>query len=190
MFEQLSGRLRRAVVCAPLLAVVAACPPVLPVAVPPPTRFTEITGDGSVATALLGPMGGRVALGPDGPTLLVPQDALGSAGTTFAIRRAEATTEGAPLSVAFEVTPPVAAAAEHPFQLSIRLARLPERCEERDLRLAVERPNDTGPADGRGSPTLRWSYDPVSWQHETVAATVPQLHGQRLRFVCLNGVPQ
>lgn len=173
----------------------ACCTRPLPCPTPAPSTYQEIVGDGQEplsVSAPFGSSGGRLRLAPGAhPALLVPSGALAGEGRTFSLRSVESGrpggASGIAVSAAFEVSPPTEARIDHAFHLSAPLRSLPADCTAERLRLAVERPNDVGPADGRGSPTLRWDYDRATWQDGVVAASVVRLYGQRMQFVCVSG---
>jgi hypothetical protein len=180
-----------------LLAVVASscCPTPLPCPIPIPPEQVDVTGDGELLAHPVGRHGGTLRLGPGAaPALFVPDGAMGDEGLVISMRKVEGGRAGGASGMAvsepFEVSPPVEARIPHAFTFSARVAELPAGCAREQLRFAVERPNDVGPADGRGSPTLRWEYDRVAFGGDIVAGVVPTIHGNRMQFVCLNeGTP-
>lgn len=155
----------------------------------PPTVPVDLTGGGQDLAAVLGAKGGRLRLGRDDglPTLFVPARALPEDGRTFRLKRAADSRppKGTPLSIPFEITPATDAAIGHTFTISSTVANLPEKCKAPGLRIAVERPNDVGPADGTSTPALRWDYDRAGRQGSLVVANVIHIYSHRLRFVCL-----
>jgi hypothetical protein len=192
--EMRANRWRRWVLMAAMSGV-ACCPRPLPCPTPPPADVREVTGDGVAprsVSAVLGPAGGRLRLAEGAfPALFVPPGALTEAGRTFSLREVEpgrpGGAAGTSLGVPFEVSPPTTARLGQAFSFSVPLAALPAGCASDRVRFAVERPNDVGPADGRGSPTLLWVYEHAGYGVGTLSASIVQLHGQRMQFVCLPG---
>jgi hypothetical protein len=130
----------------------------------------------------MGPAGGQLTLGVKLPSLDVPVGALDATGRTFWMKKAEGRPHpavGAPVSPAFEITPATDAKVDRFFVLSVPAAQLPPGCVPR---LAVEHPNNVGPAGG-----LDWDYMPANYGSGLLSANLVRIHGNRLQFVCAFG---
>jgi hypothetical protein len=150
-----------------------------------PTTEVIATGDGKIASAVLGPRGGRVDLGPAaGPGVEVPQDTTGSAGLS--------------VSVVLESDadlPKAAALVGSPFRATVALVptggrrigvhsepldAIPSACVDKTLELAVEQ--SPAAASANGAPI--WAFFAASWEGKVAAAELASLEPVRLQFVC------
>ncbi len=157
---------------------------------PSPGDAVEVVGDGRSVAGHMGPAGGRLAIGPTGPTLVVPGDVVGAEGLSMSMRLEEAATpppRASGLGPMFFQTPSVVAPAGKGFEVTLGSSAVPAGCSTSHLALAYERPGDVGPADGEHAPALAWRSVPAQLHEGTLAARIDRLWGMHLQFVCGDG---
>jgi hypothetical protein len=157
-------------------------PPPVPPGVP-----VIATGNGEMVGGHLGPEGGRLNLGPGGPSVTIPAGTAGPPGLSLSLVQDSAAGVpagrarlGPPFRASRLVNPPSGKAIE----VSIALTALPAECAATDLRLAVERPGPAGLTPSPSAPALQWEFEPADVQAGQAVARLPRLWGMRLQFLC------
>jgi len=153
----------------------------------PPGGPVIATGNGEIVGGHLGPEGGRLNLGPSGPSVAIPADTAGPQGLSISLVKdseAGVPAEGVRVGPPFRVSRPLNPPSGKAIEVSIALTALPAGCAASDLRLAIETPANTGLTPGTSTPALQWEFARADTQAGQAVARLPRLWGMRLQFLC------
>jgi hypothetical protein len=153
----------------------------------PPSVPVIATGNGEIVGGHLGPVGGRLDLGPGGPSITIPAGTAGPPGLSISLVKASADgvpTQGGGIGPPFRASRPLNPPSDTFIEVSIALTTLPTGCAASGLTLAVERPENAGPANSMSTPALRWEFEPVDVRDGQAVARLSRLWGMRLQFLC------
>ena len=162
--------------CGPCLKDAVGPPP------PPPANPVEVVGNGALVSAHLGPAGGSLKLGPEGPAVEIPAGMPGPGGLSVALEQQG--DEGLPpvarrIGGAFRATPTLSPpSGQWLLVRSVALDPLPPECAAPALQLAIEAAT-TAPG-----PALAWRFEHADWQQGHAVARLSELAPVRLQFVC------
>jgi hypothetical protein len=151
----------------------------------PPSMPVIATGNGEIVAGHLGPQGGRLDLGPRGPSVAIPAGTAGPQGLSLSLVQDSADgvpTRGERIGPPFRASRPLDAPSGTTIEVSIAFTALPAGCAPSSLRLAIERPGSAGPATS--APALQWEFERADAQAGRAVARLPRLWGMRLQFLC------
>ena len=153
----------------------------------PPSVPVIATGNGEIVGGHLGPEGGRLNLGPGGPSVAIPAGTAGPQGLSVSLVQdspAGVPAAGAHIGPPFRVSRPLDAPSGKAIEVSMALTALPTGCAASDLMLAIETPGNTGLTPSPSAPALQWAFEHASMQAGQAVARLPRLWGMRLQFLC------
>jgi hypothetical protein len=155
---------------------------------PPPAVPVVATGDGAEVAGYFGPPGGEIRLAETGPSVVIPPDKQRKNGVALGLRR-DAGPSLEPGAIALGEAFRPTAVFEPPSNVfvevwSIGLSALAAPCTEENLEVAVQEPQQVGPADGESSPVLAWTYRKAQWADQRVKARLAKLTPYPLQFIC------
>jgi hypothetical protein len=153
----------------------------------PPSASVIATGNGEIVGGHLGPEGGRLNLGPSGPSVAIPAGTAGPQGLSISLVKAGEAgvpAAGAHIGPPFRVSRRLDAPSGKAIEVSIALTALPAGCAASDLRLAIETPWSTGLTPSTSTPALQWAFERANLQAGQAVARLPRLWGMRLQFLC------
>jgi hypothetical protein len=153
----------------------------------PPSVPVIATGNGEIVGGHLGPEGGRLNLGPSGPSVAIPAGTAGPQGLSISLvqdSEAGVPAGGAPIGPPFRASRPLNPPSGKAIEVSIALTALPAGCAASELMLAVETPGATGLTPSTSAPALQWEFERVDTQAGQAVARLPRLWGMRLQFLC------
>jgi hypothetical protein len=154
---------------------------------PPPNVPVIATGNGEIVGGHLGPEGGRLNLGPSGPSVAIPAGTAGPQGLSISLVKdseAGVPAGGAHIGPPFRVSRRLDAPSGKAIEVSIALTALPAGCAASDLMLAIETPGNTGLTPSTSTPALQWAFERADMQAGQAVARLPRLWGMRLQFLC------
>ena len=153
----------------------------------PPSVPVIATGNGDIVGGHLGPEGGRLNLGPGGPSVAIPAGTAGPQGLSVSLVQdspAGVPAAGAHIGPPFRVSRPLDAPSGKTIEVSMAFTALPTGCAASDLMLAIETPGNTGLTPSPSTPALQWAFERASMQAGQAVARLPRLWGMRLQFLC------
>jgi hypothetical protein len=153
----------------------------------PPSVPVIATGNGEIVGGHLGPEGGRLNLGPGGPSVAIPAGTAGPQGLSVSLVQdspAGVPAAGAHIGPPFRVSRPLDAPSGKAIEVSMALTALPTGCAASDLMLAIEAPGNTGLTPSPSAPALQWAFEHATMQAGQAVARLPRLWGMRLQFLC------
>lgn len=153
----------------------------------PPSVPVIATGNGEIVGGHLGPEGGRLDLGPGGPSVALPAGTAGPQGLSISLVQDSAAgvpARGAPIGPPFRASRPLNPPSGKSIEVSIALTALPAECAAADLMLAIERPGHAGLTPSPSAPALAWEFERAEAQAGQAVVRLPRLWGMRLQFRC------
>jgi len=153
----------------------------------PPSVPVIATGNGEIVGGHLGPEGGRLNLGPGGPSVAIPAGTAGPQGLSISLVQDSAPgvpAAGAHIGPPFRVSRPLNPPSGKVIEVSIALTAFPAGCAASDLMLAIETPGNTGLTPSPSAPALQWEFERADMQASQAVARLPRLWGMRLQFLC------
>ena len=153
----------------------------------PPSVPVIATGNGEIVGGHLGPEGGRLNLGPGGPSVAIPAGTAGPQGLSVSLVKdseAGVPAGGTHIGPLFRVSRPLEPPSGKAIEVSIALTALPAGCAAADLMLAIETPGNTGLTPSPSAPALQWAFERADMQAGQAVARLPRLWGMRLQFLC------
>jgi hypothetical protein len=153
----------------------------------PPSAPVIATGNGEIVGGHLGPEGGRLNLGPSGPSVAIPAGTAGSQGLSISLvkdNEAGVPDGGVHIGPPFRVSRPLNPPSGKAIEVSIALMALPAACAASDLMLAIETPGNPGLTPSPSTPALQWEFARADIQAGQAVARLPRLWGMRLQFLC------